>query len=58
MAWCDFAVDPTATNFVKISVQRRPWQWLGKRSGKKAWTVHGKTKLTETEKGETSDEQR
>jgi hypothetical protein len=33
----------TASNFVKISekVRRRPWQWLDKRSGKKAATIHG-----------------
>jgi hypothetical protein len=30
--------------------------WLDKCSGKKAWAVHGKSKLTETEKGETGEE--
>jgi hypothetical protein len=30
---------------------------LDKRSGKKAWAVHGKSKLTETEKGEKGEEQ-
>jgi hypothetical protein len=29
---------------------RRPWQWLDKRSEKKVWALHGKSKLTETEK--------
>jgi hypothetical protein len=41
--------------FVQISekVWQRPWQWLDKRLGKKAWAVHGKSKLTKTEKSET-----
>jgi hypothetical protein len=41
-----------ASNFVQImeNVRRRPWQWLHNRSGKKAWTVLGKPKLTETGK--------
>jgi hypothetical protein len=45
--------------FVQISeeVQRRPWKLLCRRSGKKAWAVHGKSKLTETEKGETGEGQ-
>jgi hypothetical protein len=34
LAWCDFAMDPTKE----------------RHSGKKAWAVHGKAKLTETEK--------
>jgi hypothetical protein len=33
-----------------LRVWWRPWKWLDKRSGKKAWTVHGKSKLTKTEK--------
>jgi hypothetical protein len=38
-------------------VLRRPWQWLDKRLGKKAWAVHGKSKLTQTKKGEKGEEQ-
>jgi hypothetical protein len=42
----------TAPNFVRMweKVRLRPWQCLYKRSGKKAWAVHGKSELTETEK--------
>jgi hypothetical protein len=36
---------------------RRPWQWIDKHSGKKAWATHGYSKLTETEKGETGEDQ-
>jgi hypothetical protein len=64
LAWCDFAMDPTQEQRVCIKFcadlekgRRRPWQWLDKRSGKKAWAVHGKFKLTETEKGDTGEEQ-
>jgi hypothetical protein len=48
-----------ASNFEKISekIRRRPCQWLDKRSGKRAWAVHAKSKLTETEKGETGEGQ-
>jgi hypothetical protein len=48
-----------ASHFVEISgkVGRRPSKWLDKRSGKKEWAVYGKYKLTETEKGETVEEQ-
>jgi hypothetical protein len=44
----------TASNFVQIEekLRRGPRQWLDKRSGNKARTVHGKSKLTETEKCE------
>jgi hypothetical protein len=47
------------SNFVQISEKgrRRPWQWLDKRSVKEAWVQHGKIKLSETEKGETGEEQ-
>jgi hypothetical protein len=38
-------------------IRRRPWQLLDKRLGKKEWVVHGKSKLTETEIGETGEEQ-
>jgi hypothetical protein len=49
----------SASNVVQISekVGRRPWQWWDKRSGKKAWTLHWKYKLTEIEKGKTGEEQ-
>jgi hypothetical protein len=38
-------------------VQWRPWQWWDKHLGKKAWALHGKSKLTETKKDETGEEQ-
>jgi hypothetical protein len=46
------------SHFVQISekVRRKPWQWLDKRLGKKAWAVHGKCKHTETEEGEKGEE--
>jgi hypothetical protein len=49
----------TASNFVQISekVRRRLWQWLNKRSGKRAWAIQGKSKLTGTEKGEAGEGQ-
>jgi hypothetical protein len=33
-----------AWDFVQMSekVRRRPWQWLDKRPGQKAWAVHGR----------------
>jgi hypothetical protein len=37
-------------------VRQRPWQWLDNRSGKRAWTVHGKSELTEAEKDETGED--
>jgi hypothetical protein len=48
-----------ASNFEQISekVWWRPWQWLDMCSRKKAWAIHGRSKLTETEKGETGVEQ-
>jgi hypothetical protein len=54
MRFRDGSDEGTASNFVRISekVWRRPWQWLGKCSGKKAWAV-----LTETGKGETDEVQ-
>jgi hypothetical protein len=47
------------SNCVQISekVRRRPWRWLNKRSEKKAWALHGKSKLTETERDDTCEEQ-
>jgi hypothetical protein len=38
-------------------VQHRPWQWLDKLLEKKAWAIHRKSKLTETKKGETGEQQ-
>jgi hypothetical protein len=59
MRFRDVSDKGTESNFVQVSekVRRRPWQWLDKRPEKKAWSVHGKSKLTETEKGETGGEQ-
>jgi hypothetical protein len=37
---------------ISENVGRTPWQWLVKSSGKIAWAVHRKYKLTDTEKGE------
>jgi hypothetical protein len=50
LAWCDVAIDPTASvqNWQKL--QRRPWQWLDKHSGKKAWAAHGESELADTQK--------
>jgi hypothetical protein len=49
-----------ASNFVQISenVRRRPWQWLDRHLGRKAWAIHGQSKLTKTEKCGTGEEQR
>jgi hypothetical protein len=61
LTWWDFAIDPTASVHQILckyrKVRRRPWQWLDKCLGKKAWTVHGNSTLTETENGETGEEQ-
>jgi hypothetical protein len=59
MRFCDTFDKVTASDFVQIpeKVLQRPWQWLVKRSGQKAWAIHGKSKLTETKKGETGVEQ-
>jgi hypothetical protein len=52
-----------ALHFVYISenMRRRPFKWLDKRSGKKAWTVHGCLNGVlgsgQTENGETGQEQ-
>jgi hypothetical protein len=47
-------MDPTKEDQIlfksREKVQRRPSQSLDKRSGKKARAVHGKSKLTKTEK--------
>jgi hypothetical protein len=48
-----------ASDFVQMleRVRRRPWKVLEKHSRMKAWAIHRKSKLTETEKGETGEEQ-
>jgi hypothetical protein len=49
-------------NLVQISenVRRRPWQWLDKRSGQKAWAVNGCLDgliiSQQTEQGEADEE--
>jgi hypothetical protein len=50
MGFRDGSDKGTASNSVQISekVRQRPWQWLDKRSEKKAWDVQWKPKLTET----------
>jgi hypothetical protein len=57
--FCDGPHKGTASNVVKMSgkVQRRPSQWLDKRSGKKARALNVKSKFTDTEKGKTGEEQ-
>lgn len=47
LAWCNFAMDPTKEQWVCIrlcksqkKMRQRPWQWLDKCLGKKAWAVH------------------
>jgi hypothetical protein len=49
----------TASDCVQIleKVRQKLWQYLDERSGKKARAVHGKSKLTDTEKDETGEEQ-
>jgi hypothetical protein len=44
----------TASNFVQIleRVQHGPWKCLYRRTGKKAWAVHGKPRVTEPKKGD------
>jgi hypothetical protein len=60
MCFWDGANSECSSNFVQIleKVQWRPWQWLDKRLGKKARAIHGKFKLTKTEKGKTCGKQR
>jgi hypothetical protein len=58
LRFCNGLNKETALNFVQISGKvRRPWQYLGKRLGKKAQAVYGKFKHTETKKGETGEDQ-
>jgi hypothetical protein len=58
MSFCDGSDKVKASNFVQIleKVQQRPWP-LDVCSGKNAWAVEGKCKLTETVKGEPGEEQ-
>jgi hypothetical protein len=59
LEWGDFVMDPKrksikfCANQEKCNDEMRSWQWLNKRSRKKAWAVHRKSKLTETKTGET-----
>jgi hypothetical protein len=51
LAWCDFEKNPIKISIKFLSKSRksarpRPWQWLDKRSGQKAWAEHGQSKLT------------
>jgi hypothetical protein len=39
-------------------VRLRSWKLLDKRSGKKAWAIHGKSKLAETEKDEIGEDKK
>jgi hypothetical protein len=61
--WIQQRNSECASSFVQISekVQWRPWQSLSKCSRKSAWAVHGClngiSKLTKTEKGQTSEVQ-
>jgi hypothetical protein len=56
LAWCDFAIDPTKeqrqimvyANLGKNATETL--QWLNKRSEKKAWAGHWKSKLAENDK--------
>jgi hypothetical protein len=59
MRFCNWSDIKCASNFVQISekVWQKPWQWLDKGSGKKAWAVHRESKLTKTDTGETGGEQ-
>jgi hypothetical protein len=59
MGFRDGSDSECAPNFVKTSekVRRRPSQWLDKSLENKAWAVYGKSKLTETEKDETGEQQ-
>jgi hypothetical protein len=54
MRFRDKSDSERASHFVYVleKVRQRPWQSLDK----KAWAVHGKSKLTEAEEGETGEE--
>jgi hypothetical protein len=61
LLWRDFEMDPAASvHQILCKVRLRPWQWLDKRSGKKACTIHGCLNgmlgSGQTEKGDTSEE--
>jgi hypothetical protein len=62
LTWCDVAIGSIKEQHQILfrslkKVRRRPWHWLDKRSEKKARAIHGKSKLTETEKSETGEVQ-
>jgi hypothetical protein len=49
MLFHDASDSEHASDFVQIleNVWHRPWRWLDKRSGKKQWALHKKSKLNE-----------
>jgi hypothetical protein len=55
LAWWDFKMDPTIEQHQIFCKSRK--KWLDKRSRRKAWAVHGKSKLRETEECDTGEEQ-
>jgi hypothetical protein len=57
--FCNGSDKGAVSNFVQIpeKVDKRPWQWLDKRSGKKTWVIHEEFKLTETKRCESDEEQ-
>jgi hypothetical protein len=59
MQFCDGSDKGKAAHFVHVSekLRRILWLRLDKRSGKKVWAVRGKCNITETDKGETGEEQ-
>jgi hypothetical protein len=65
LAWCDFTMDPTKEQQLCIAfcanLKTSATETLSmnayEHSGKKAWVVHGKSKLTEIKNGETDEEQ-
>jgi hypothetical protein len=60
LTWCDFAMDSTKDQHLMLCKSRKSatetLQRLHELSGKEACTVHGKSKLTIAENGETSGE--
>jgi hypothetical protein len=61
--FCDVSDKRTASNFAQISerVWQKPWQWLDKCLGKKAWAIQGCLNgildTEQMERGETGQEQ-
>jgi hypothetical protein len=50
--FCNGSDSAGSSNVVQSrkKVRQRPWQWLEKCSGKRAWAVHRKSKFTKTKK--------